>query len=389
MPGVTLSDAARKVLLKLDSGALIGCAERLKVDAPAASAVIISADQTFGLGRLSEKDVQRLENILLQMHAKVPHAQPLRTASAAIESLKRKASDIFQEPTPRSHHVNGNGYAAFGEPLSPRDDGVWAKGTFEGKCLQIIQACWVEFGEFIIYFNEPVKTSVVPDYYRVIKQPRDLGSIKRKLQRKQFDSPQQFYDDMHLFFSNIYTYNGAASNFGKLGSRVEALFEERWAASGLAGGAPRARRMTAGHAAAKFEPDLTPPEKRTLPRASSGGGGGGAPRSGGGPGARSGKSGGARSRGNEKEMPRETLERIASQLGNLDGDHLQGALDIIRAVTPLGDGQTDEIELDFDSLDAPTLWRLEAYLRSLNTGNGNFQVEDESESDSSSGSDSD
>ena len=54
----------------------------------------------------------------------------------------------------------------------------------------------------------------------------------------------------------------------------------------------------------------------------------------------------------------------------------QGALDIIRAVTPLGDeGQTDEIELDFDSLDAPTLWRLEAYLRSLNAGNGNFHVE--------------
>lgn len=45
-------------------------------------------------------------------------------------------------------------------------------------------------------------------------------------------------------------------------------------------------------------------------------------------------------------------------------------------MTPLGDeGQTDEIELDFDSLDAPTLWRLEAYLRSLNAGNGNFHVE--------------
>ena len=31
--------------------------------------------------------------------------------------------------------------------------------------------------------------------------------------------------DMHLFFSNIYTYNGTNSNFGKLGSRVEGLFE--------------------------------------------------------------------------------------------------------------------------------------------------------------------
>lgn len=380
----TLSAKARRVLLKLDSGSIIGSAGKLKVEGAPASAVIVSAEHTFGLGRLSEKDVQRLENILLQMHAKVPHAGPLRTASAAIESLKRKASDVFQEATPRSH-VNGNGYAAFGEPLSPRDDGVWTKGTFEGKCLQIVQACWVEFGELIIYFNEPAKTSVVPDYYRVIKEPRDLGTIKKKLQRKQVDSPQQFYDDMHLFFSNIYTYNGIGSNFGKLGSRVEALFEERWAASGLAGGGPRARRMTAGLAAPKFEPDLVPPEKRSLPRPS-GAKPAGAPAA-----ARNGKVGDARSRGNEKQMPRENLERMAAELGTLDGDQLQGALDIIRATTALGDeGSSDEIELDFDALDAPTLWRLEAYLRSLgNAGNGNFHVEDESESDSSSGSDSD
>lgn len=86
-----------------------------------------------------------------------------------------------------------------------------------------------------------------------------------------------------MFFGNIYTYNGTASNFGKLGSRVEALFEERWAASGLAGGAPRARRMTAGLAAAKFEPDLMAPEKRSIPRSSSG------PKSGGPGSARNGK----------------------------------------------------------------------------------------------------
>ena len=57
-----------------------------------------------------------------------------------------------------------------------------------------LQACWVAFGELIIYFNEPVKVSVVPDYYNVIKEPRDMGTIKKKLQRKQYDSPQQFYD---------------------------------------------------------------------------------------------------------------------------------------------------------------------------------------------------
>jgi hypothetical protein len=145
---------------------------------------------------------------------------------------------------------------------------------------------------------------------------------------------------MHLFFSNIYTYNGTNSNFGKLGSRVEGLFEvlcfttplsvlpavlravfiptcsitpfpgltthnmtgsgqrflfetswpasnltpemchqERWAASGLSTGAgPRARRFTAGHAATKFEPDVVLPDRSgQLPRTASGARSGGAP----------------------------------------------------------------------------------------------------------------
>ena len=58
---------------------------------------------------------------------------------------------------------------------------------------------------------------------------------------------------------------------------------------------------------------------------------------------------------------------------------IQGALDIIRAATSLAeDGQSDEIELDFDTLDSATLWKLEGYLRSLapaGAGNGNFNVQ--------------
>ena len=93
---LVLSERARRVLLKLDSGSIIGSADRLRVDGAPASAVLVSAEQTFELGRLSEKDVQRLEAILVKMHGKVPHAEPLLTASAAIESLKRKASEVFQ-----------------------------------------------------------------------------------------------------------------------------------------------------------------------------------------------------------------------------------------------------------------------------------------------------
>ena len=44
--------------------------------------------------------------------------------------------------------------------MTPRDEGGWAKGQFEHKCLSIMQSCWTEFGEFIIYFNEPVSRTM-------------------------------------------------------------------------------------------------------------------------------------------------------------------------------------------------------------------------------------
>jgi len=97
MVSETLSDKARRVLLKLDSGCLIGSAEKLRVgSADATAAVLVDADRSFQLGRLAEKDVQRLESMLLEMHAKIPGAAPLRTNSSAISSLKRKASDLYQ-----------------------------------------------------------------------------------------------------------------------------------------------------------------------------------------------------------------------------------------------------------------------------------------------------
>ena len=34
----------------------------------------------------------------------------------------------------------------------------------------------------------------MPDYYDVIKNPRDLGTIKKNLIRKKYETPQEFYE---------------------------------------------------------------------------------------------------------------------------------------------------------------------------------------------------
>lgn len=47
----------------------------------------------------------------------------------------------------------------------------------------------------------------LPDYYDVIKQPVDLGTIKRKYDAKQYASVDEFRSDIILMCQNCFTYN--------------------------------------------------------------------------------------------------------------------------------------------------------------------------------------
>jgi len=46
------------------------------------------------------------------------------------------------------------------------------------------------------------------DYYRIIKHPMDLSTIKKKLDTQQYSCAKECIDDFNLMFNNCYTYNG-------------------------------------------------------------------------------------------------------------------------------------------------------------------------------------
>ena len=62
------------------------------------------------------------------------------------------------------------------EPGSPTSQGggggSWHVGEFEDVCLSILtDKLWPMFGKSVIYFDHPVETNVVPDYYHVRSRP--------------------------------------------------------------------------------------------------------------------------------------------------------------------------------------------------------------------------
>ena len=67
------------------------------------------------------------------------------------------------------------------------------------------------------YFHEPVDPSkyCISDYFDIIKEPMDLGTIKKKLFFNVYDSLNEFIYDMKLVFDNCVKYNGPQNLIAK------------------------------------------------------------------------------------------------------------------------------------------------------------------------------
>ena len=69
-------------------------------------------------------------------------------------------------------------------------------------------------------FAYPVTDDIAPNYSRVITAPMDLGTIGSKIESSEYKDVSEFDDDVNLTFSNCILYNGAASFYGELASKL-------------------------------------------------------------------------------------------------------------------------------------------------------------------------
>lgn len=53
----------------------------------------------------------------------------------------------------------------------------------------------------------PVLACVLQDYYKIIKQPMDMGTIKKRLENNYYWNAQECIQDFNTMFTNCYIYN--------------------------------------------------------------------------------------------------------------------------------------------------------------------------------------
>lgn len=76
------------------------------------------------------------------------------------------------------------------------------------KVLMELKAC-----EHAHPFLQRVNKREAPDYYSVIKQPMDIGTMMKKLKQFAYKSKKEFVDDLMLIWSNCLKYNADPAHF--------------------------------------------------------------------------------------------------------------------------------------------------------------------------------
>ncbi|XP_011296450.2 homeotic protein female sterile isoform X2 [Musca domestica] len=80
-------------------------------------------------------------------------------------------------------------------------------------------------------FYKPVDAELLGlhDYHDIIKKPMDLGTVKGKMDNREYKSAPEFAADVRLIFTNCYKYNPPDHDVVAMGRKLQDVFEMRYA----------------------------------------------------------------------------------------------------------------------------------------------------------------
>ncbi|XP_078435278.1 transcription factor GTE10-like [Wolffia australiana] len=183
--------------------------------------------QTFSVSLLSRSEKKALKNRLreelehiLQLQKKL-FSGPVNgvAASSTTDASAKKRPDIKR----------GNlGQFVSEKPSQKPSISKNKTATLMKQCEQLLNRllqhpyAWV--------FKQPVDAIKlnIPDYYTVIKNPMDLGTIKGKLASGAYSAPLGFASDVRLTFANAKTYNPPGNDVHIMAEALNNIFESKW-----------------------------------------------------------------------------------------------------------------------------------------------------------------
>uniref|UniRef100_A0A0B7B3I9 Bromo domain-containing protein n=2 Tax=Arion vulgaris TaxID=1028688 RepID=A0A0B7B3I9_9EUPU len=120
-------------------------------------------------------------------------------------SITANAADVYDF----NNHEDGNSGNEQPPPPPPKSKGRRGRNTNQLQFMlkTVVKAVWKH--QFAWPFHQPVDAVKMQlhDYHKIIKNPMDLGTIKKRLEIYYYNSAKETMQDFNTMFTNCYVYN--------------------------------------------------------------------------------------------------------------------------------------------------------------------------------------
>jgi len=147
-----------------------------------------------------------------------------QTADSEVSDSSNKRS-LREQRKPKKAHLEQK-YADF-EPL-PTTSSKAFKPSNEGvrKCYNLLQRLKKHPCAFPFLQPVDVEGLGLHDYYDIILEPMDLGTVETKLKNGEYSSVNQFAADIRKIWNNAFRYNAKGTEIYQMTSEMSSYFEK-------------------------------------------------------------------------------------------------------------------------------------------------------------------
>ena len=285
-----------------------------------------------------------------------------RALESELETVRNQKAQVLRsiEQIAKKQKLGGN-QAAIGNTVEARIEAekrhhnelkrkVWQ------SCTRIV-ADLLKNNNTKLYFGEPVRGDLYAGYYEIIKDPRDLGTIKKNLESQSYyKNVYEFRDDVRLCFENCRLFNPQGHSVRTIGDSASNSFEKKWELKRVEEeweGEMKRHKLAMDRldAEAKSLPDKikeVDEELQTLAEKAV-------------------SQHGPKEPGPNRAMTFEEKRKLSHAISHhINGEQMGLILDLIMESpsAPKTEGE-DEVEVDIDALDNDTLWKIQAYVETV------------------------
>ncbi|KAH8835385.1 Bromodomain-containing protein [Flagelloscypha sp. PMI_526] len=180
--------------------------------------------------------IPKAPSVKKQISPPVPKKPQVRRPSTSMPTIRRNDDsrpkrEIHPPPPKDLPYTEGPKKMVPRKPkrLASKDDGTLEQLRFCSKVLSDLhrKQVWQAASPFYDPVD-PVKLNI-PDYFKFVKKPMDLSTMRKKLDDHQYPNAKKFEDDFRLMIKNCFIFNPPGTPVNIAGHELERIFNEKWA----------------------------------------------------------------------------------------------------------------------------------------------------------------